>query len=848
MERWRKWLVSLVILGVGVAILFLLQHELRHYHYREVVANLKAIPTGKLLIALALTGVSYFVLTLYDVLALRQVGRSPGYPKTAATSFVAFVLSYNLGLSIVSGTAVRVRMYGAWGFTTGEIARVITFSGVTFWLGLMAVAGGLFISGMVDLPPDWVVTGGSLQAIGGLFLASAAAYVGLCASRREPLKIRGWQLPLPSWPTALQQLALGSLDVVLAGSVAWVLMPAGWSFPDFIGVHVLGMTAGLISHVPGGVGVLETVVLYGRPEAVDAPAVLGALIAFRAIYYLLPLLTAVALLSGFELYRQKERVRGLATGAGRWLPRVAPRFLATTTFIAGLVLLASGATPSVRSRVEWLTSVLPLPVLELSHLMGSVIGVLLLFLARGLQRRMDAAYVLTLCLLAGGALFSLLKGFDWEEALVLLGMLGLMLPCREAFQRRSSLFDASFSPGWLAAIVLAVAAAIWLGFFSYRHVQYRDELWWQFAIRGDAPRFLRASVAIAAVAGGLALWRLLGGRTIRTTPADAATIEEITPVVTASPEALAHLALLGDKALLRSPSGKSFIMYGVQGRSWVALGDPVGPDAEKEALIWSFRELADQHGGWSVFYEVSPRHLHLYLDAGLTLTKLGEEARVPLTTFSLEGGARKGLRQTIRRVEREGAVFEWVEPADVPPLLPELRAVSDAWLTKRATREKRFSLGYFDEAYLSHCPLGVVKKEGRVVAFANIWRGAAGGELSVDLMRYGEEAPKETMEYLFIQMMLWGAKAGYSWFSLGMAPLSGMEKHALAPTWHRLGALLYEHGEHFYHFQGLRAYKEKFDPEWTPRYLAAPGVLQLPIILTNVGSLISGGVKGLVGK
>ncbi len=115
-------------------------------------------------------------------------------------------------------------------------------------------------------------------------------------------------------------------------------------------------------------------------------------------------------------------------------------------------------------------------------------------------------------------------------------------------------------------------------------------------------------------------------------------------------------------------------------------------------------------------------------------------------------------------------------------------------------------------------------------------------------MRYLPEAPHGIMEFLFIQLMLWGRREGYRWFSLGMVPLSGLEGHELAPFWNRLGAFIFRHGEHFYNFQGLRQYKEKFDPEWKPKYLASPGGLSIPLILTNIASLISGGMKGVVAK
>lgn len=406
----------------------------------------------------------------------------------------------------------------------------------------------------------------------------------------------------------------------------------------------------------------------------------------------------------------------------------------------------------------------------------------------------------------------------------------------------------AFSPGWLAAIVLVVGTTWWLGLFAFHYVNYSHDLWWEFAIRGDAPRFLRASVGVTVLLGIFALQRLLRPTLPEAVAPTADALARARVVVEQARDTHANLALLGDKSLLFSDSGNAFVMYGVSGRSYVAMGDPVGAPRERQELGWRFRELAHRHGANTVFYEVRMHNLPLYLDLGLSLLKLGEEARVPLADFSLTGGARKGMRRVVNQVEKDGGTFEIVPRERVGDILPALRVVSDAWLATRKVREKGFSLGFWNEEYLKHGPIAVVHRGGHPVAFANIWRGQPGDELSVDLMRYTDEAPDNVMEYLFIQMMLHGRNEGFSHFNLGMAPLAGLENRALAPLWNRVGALVYRFGENFYNFQGLREYKEKFDPIWEPRYLASPGGLQLPRILTNVSTLISGGISGLVAK
>jgi phosphatidylglycerol lysyltransferase len=319
-------------------------------------------------------------------------------------------------------------------------------------------------------------------------------------------------------------------------------------------------------------------------------------------------------------------------------------------------------------------------------------------------------------------------------------------------------------------------------------------------------------------------------------------------IVADAPQTDATLALLGDKRLLFAPDEDAFIMYQVRGQSWIAMGDPVGSEAAREALAWRFREMADRHGGRAVFYQVDAENLPLYLDLGLTAMKLGEEGVVSLAGFSLEGSARKELRQAHRRAQREGLSFELVPPAAVPQYMDELRRVSDTWLAEKHTREKGFALGCFEPAYLAHFPFALARFDGRIVAFANVLASAGRRELSIALMRHLPEAPKGVMDYLFIELMLWGAREGYDHFNLGMAPLSGLESHPLAPLWHRLGTLIFQQGEHFYNFEGLRAYKEKFSPAWRPKYLAAPGGLGLPTVLLDVAALISGGIRGVFSR
>ncbi len=384
--------------------------------------------------------------------------------------------------------------------------------------------------------------------------------------------------------------------------------------------------------------------------------------------------------------------------------------------------------------------------------------------------------------------------------------------------------------------------------FAFKHVEYSNNLWWQFETNAEASRFLRGSVAAATIVLLFAIGRLLGLAPHETDPPTDADLEAAGAIIARQDSTRPNLVYLRDKAILFDEHREGFVMYDVYGRTWVALGDPVCPPTRMAEVIRLFLEKCDDFGGTPVFYEVSTTYLHHYVDFGLTFLKLGEEGRVDLESFNLDGSAGSKFRQAIRRLERDGGVFRMLKPADVPSVMNQLRGVSDDWLEKRAGSEKQFSLGFFDADYVSRFPVAVIERGGQIQAFATIWEGPKKQELSVDLMRFSHEAPRDIMEALFVHVMNWGKSEGYHWFSLGMAPMSGFEQSPVAPLWTKAGLFLYEHGESIYNFQGLRAFKEKFKPEWQPRYLAYPGGLKLPRILADIAALVAGGYRRIFSR
>jgi phosphatidylglycerol lysyltransferase len=782
------------------------------------------------------------------VLALRYLRKRLRYGRILFTSFIASAFGHTLGFAAFTGGAIRFRLYASAGISAVEVATIAAFASVSIGIGLATLAGTSFFLAPAQSAAVLPLGHNLTFLVGALLLAAVVAYALWSALSRGVLEIRGWALRAPGPTIGLPQVALGVLDLSLAGSVLWWLLPSGshLGYLPFIGAYAIAVIAGIVSHVPGGIGVFETVMLLilggAHPEAL-----LGSLLAYRAIYYFVPLLVGAALFGYKELSATRAHFARARERAAMYVAPVAPQIAGALTFFAGTVLLISAATPGIDSRLALLYRFIPLAMLEVSNLAASVIGVGLLVLARALFRRVKAAYTLSVWLLVGGVLASLLKGVLYEQAIVLVLVLAVLALGRRAFYRPTAILDERFTPVWVASIAGVITLSIWIGFLVYRNVPYSDELWWTFALHDNAPRMLRASLAVIVLATAYLMLNLL--RPARPEPAVAG-MEELVrarAIINRSDQSLANAALTGDKRLLFNERCDAFLMYQIAGRSWIALGDPVGPRGGAEELVWRFRELCDRHGGQTVFYQTGAERLSLYVDLGLAPLEVGEEARVRLTDFTLEEPARSALRLSHRSAQRDGLTFEIVPPAQLDPLMPRLQRISDDWLASKATGEKRFSVGHFSPQYLRQFPIVVIRAEDEPVAFANLWITDTRAELAVDLMRFGSRAPQSAMDFLFLELMSWGREQGYGWLNLGMAPLSGLDRHPLAPAWHRVGNFVFRHGEHFYNFEGLRRYKAKFDPQWEPKYLLARGGIALPRVLMDVSVLVGGGVRELFG-
>jgi len=838
---WLRRVVAPALTLVFCAfLLWLFQHLSQTINYHLVLRSLRSLPAGIWGLALLTTALSYLALVARDAVGLRYLGARIPSAALWIGATVGSALGNATGFGALTGGAVRCRVYGAYGIKPTQVGKLTLFTSITLALSLALMTSvGLLgaapaLGHMINVPST------VLRAGGAVILAAVALLIICCRRVPRQLHVRWFALDIPSRRDLLAQLGFAAIDVSAAGLTLWVLLPHGeLGFAHFIAIFAAAMLLGIIGHTPGGLGVFEASMVFALGASVPTPAMVAALLAYRAIYFGVPLLLSALLLAGFESRAFAAR---LSIPRPRRIGQLAPTFLGIITFVAGGLQVISSATPSFGHRLALLRTILPLWMVESSQVLASVLGVLLLFVARGLMRRLDAAWWLALGLAAVSLVLSLTKGLAFVEASLLTVLIVLLAMTRDRFRRASSLFAERFTGRWLVSVGIVLLVAVWVFFFAFREVPYSGSLWFEFAFDSRASRALRAIVGAALFAAALALWQLLRPAPGRVAKPAYGDLCDAGRIIRAQERSDAGLAMMGDKSFLFSTSRNAFLMYAKNGRTWAALHDPVGPRDEWAQLISRFIALAHEHGGRAAFYQVRGDALPFYLDAGLSLMKLGEEAHIDLSDFDLAGSHRSHLRYALKRGERDGLSVETIAPARIAELLPSLRAISEAWMGCRAAKEKSFSVASFSNDYLATQSVMLVRQHGAPVAFVTFMTTDLNTEATIGVMRHLSSASAYTMEYLFTQLALHLKQTGLLRLSLGVAPLSGMTPTPLASFWYRLAGLIWHVGERFYNFRGLRIFKSKFQPRWEPRYLAVSGTVGVLFTLADL-SLLAGGKR-----
>lgn len=817
-----RWIWPLAVIAIVFTVTW---SDLRSVEYRQVRDALHRVDSSWVIVAVLLTIANFAVMGLYDVICLWDTPVRRRERWWIGT--LAFAWSNFLTLGPVAGPAVRFWLYRPLGVSFNTLRQAIVSIAAGYSSGLLLWI--VFI--LLPLPQTgWSPFARVGLAFGAAFLAGRLAGK-VQVWKRFPIWVREMNV---NWSALFM---LGGLDWLLTFLVfSACLRAAGVELGlERLGrLYYLGQGVGVLSLIPGGLGSADAFWLSSLGVVVGEAA--AGLVLYRTIYCLLPWSTASVL-----LLRRAVHSKVRWAGPARW-------FVSLIVLLSGCLMLISSATPSLADRMWILGRVVPLVVLETSHVASAIFGLFLFVLARGLMKGYRYAYRTTIALLLGGVAGCLLKGLDYEEAIIFVLTAALLWTHAELFNlpsRTGGTAIAILAPITLAIVVFAAA-----GLTSYEGGQLSGAFWLafpqNFSHSAEAARFLR-TLSVLLLFGLLIAVYLIMRIPHRYVPPSREDVDRALALHEKLGKGThALMAGNGDKSILFLQD-KGFCLYRTVGRYMVVFADPtIEMGMERQCLAIIFQRAAELDRTL-VFYQISARWLPVLHDFGYSFFKLGEEAYVDLDQFRIPETKGNAMRSTLSRFHGDGYRFRVLPAAEVPSHLPELKAISDAWLCSKRIRERQFSIGSFDAEYLSNFPCATVTDSaGKLVAFANVLPGPNQDVFSVDLMRYTPDGPSDIMDLLLLSLFEWGKERGFRTFYLGVAPVATAVDVRQASLGERLANMLFQHGEHWYDFKSIRLSKQKYDPRWVPRYVAYPAFWMMPQVILNVAALVAGGWRNVI--
>lgn len=498
----------------------------------------------------------------------------------------------------------------------------------------------------------------------------------------------------------------------------------------------------------------------------------------------------------------------------------------------------------------------PLEFARLSRFATLLVGFALIISSINILKRKRRAHELAVGLSILSVIFHLTKGLDYEEAASSAALLAFLLLIRGRFKVRSSIPDLRWGLVHLGTALFAAllygVAGFWLldarEFaidFTVGDAIHRTLLF--LSLTGDpgivphtryARWFIHSMYLMTATAIAYSLLAVFRPVVYlyRTHPHERRLAEAITARHGRS--AIDFFKYWPDKSFFFSQTRKTYIAYKVGGGHAVALGDPVGPEEEIETTLRQFLEMCEQNDWRVAFHQTLPDFLAIYTKLGLRKLKIGDDAVVELSKFSLDGKHAKKFRHAINQLENDGLRFVRLPPPQAPEIMAQLREVSAEWLQIPGRRERTFTLGLFDPDYVRTTPVyAVVDAGGKIRAFVNEIPSFAPGEATIDLMRYRPSSPPAVMEYLFSKLLLAKKEEGFARFNLGLAPMAGFQEREESSMEERAVHHFMQHFSFLFNYEGLRAYKAKFATLWEPRYLVYRNVLSLPLVARAIAEV-----------
>ena len=847
-------------LHIGVPILvismiiFIASEELHSLSIAKSIILLRHMDRHLLLFLFLSGNLAVASMLPYDFIIAKELKIKIHWLKLMKLSWIANTFGIFLGFAGLAGMAMRSLLYTTSGSSGKKMLRMIFFLNCSMAIGLSFLA---FLTevGILENKISFPLNGG-LHWLLLAFAAFIPVYFVAFNSNLIPLSgVLNIFRKTDEFPLKMQlQLAAASItEWIAAGMFYWVICTIfmdSFTISAALFVFTVSMIMGIISMVPGGFGSFDlTSTALLITHGFDGSSALAVVMLFRLFYFFLPWIIGLSF-SATELKNINDKklesltsffnktfgvwkkiinfgykIRFVA-GASLWA-------LAVLVFSSGIVLLASASTPDLLERIQLMEHLVTKTTMQFSAQLSVIVGIVLIVLSRQILLRVKKAYYVTIIMLISGAAFTFFKGMDIEEAIILIAVAILLWFSKESFHRDSAPLSHIETAIWLS-ITLTITIIYWYIGMESSHIMQNLNL--ELRLVNDFSQLGWISLGFG-FSWGLILWATYSVDSTRVHPGIEAIHVTDSFLENNLTDANIHLVRLRDKSIFRPYNNKMIIPYAQQSKILIALGDPHGNNDYFLETVHDFQEFADKSGLKTAFYQVASDKLALYHDLGYLFFKLGEEAIIDLVDFNMQGQSKQNLRTSRSRFYRDGCTIEFLSPPYSDDLIQEMKTVSDIWLKNK--KEMGFSLGWFSPDYLQDSPIVTARnKERDMIAFVSIMPSYNNTSAAVDLMRRLPDTNRSLMDTMFTEIILHYQEAGIKKLHIGMAPLAGVGENTFAFRQEKMARYLYEYGNFFYGFDGLRSFKEKFSPNWEPRYLAYHHSLKLVPTLVEIRLLI----------
>ncbi|WP_027398592.1 bifunctional lysylphosphatidylglycerol flippase/synthetase MprF [Anaerovorax odorimutans] len=844
--KYYKNLLKLIFAFVLILLILLEgKSQIQSIHITSTLHIIRLIPIQYIILFLILGIIASVSMVLYDVFGLKEFKYEIEKKYLFSISFVANSLNTLLGLGGLTGASVKTLLLKKHNI---ELKEMLFYNGVIM---TSSITGLCFFSifTLINFHNTYLQINQHKWLL--IFLVGFSFYFIFYFFMEKIIKqLKQWAVTFGISRLIKLKFKLAVVSIIEWGLASVLFFTittyfhSDLNFINVISVFVISSITGIVSFLPGGIGSFDLIAIIGLQNMGLTPnEALSVVILYRIFYYFTPSALAIIVFSLQVLKKAEEKGYVIKSN-------VYGQFVATTMTIivitCGIVLLISALTPSLITRSKLISDIISIPFLQYSRSFSIAIGLMLIITSKEIFNRVKRSYYVAMTLLLAGGIFTFIKGLDVEELIFIVISMAIMRLSKTNFYRESIIIK----PSHLITIALSVFILL-IAYLKVSHILFSDYInrfHYPHIIFHNINAFIHSGIIVYSIfLIFIIVWYFKRKRIENDLRFENMESERLNLFLKKyKGHHLSHLIYLGDKNLFWAVDNQVLIAYSIYSNKAIVLGDPVGENSFLSDGIQEFQRFMDSYGYRVVFYEVNESNLSMYHDNGYYFFKQGEEAIVNLQKFEMIGSNRRNFRNIVKRFERDGYGFEVLEPPFNNDFLDELEGISLEWLGKR--KEMGFSVGWFDRSYLQKAPIAIVKNisENKIIAFVSLMcQEQVKDNVGIDLMRFRNEVPNSTMDFIFIKSLIYFKEKGYKYFSLGVAPLS---KVGYAPQSHRVEKManfVSKHGMKIYSFEGLRKFKDKFDPNWEPRYLAYPQLIFLPALFLELSLLVNKNKKGV---